>query len=501
MAVLSGPRHLDGSLGAAAGSDQPGSGEPADLVIANGRLVLPTGVVEASVAVRAGRIERIQPAGSNLPARRLLDARGRHVMPGLIDSHVHFRTPGLTHKEDWRHGSRAAVAGGVTTVIDMPNTVPPLFDPARAAAKAALIEGSSLVDFRFHLGVDPQRPDLLDTVTPREAVSAKVFMAGHHTAPHVVRDAAQLERIFRIAARSGLRLVLHAEDDRVFALLDRWRPGPSSYADYEPMRPRSGGIVAAATVIDLVERAGTATHVLHVSSAEEADLYAAAAASGLPITFEVTGHHLSFSDHDMLRLGSRIRLSPAIRQPADRERLWTAVFSGQAGTLGSDHAPHLQAEKCRPPAEAPPGLPGIQELASAVFTGMRRRRPDQPVDEQVALLARLGATAPADLFGLGGRKGRIEVGGDADFVIFDSRATWSLGASRVQSKCGWSAYEGWLFTGRADLTIRAGEVVHDAATGEFGAPSGRWLAAEPMAGPVPVPAGGGRPPDRVGVRR
>lgn len=464
--------------------DTPGE---ADLAVTGGRLVLPTGVVAGTVTVRAGRIERILPAGAPPRARRVVEAHGRYVLPGLIDSHVHFRTPGLTHKEDWAHGSRAAVAGGVTTVIDMPNTVPPLFDPARAAAKAELVDGASLVDYRFHLGVDPERPELLAAATPREAVSAKVFMTGHHTAPHVVRDGAQLDRIFRIAAGCGVRLVLHAEDDGVFALLDRWRPEVGGYRDYEPMRPRSGGIVAAAAVIRLVERYGTSAHVVHVSSAEEADLYAAAAATGLPVTFEVTGHHLSFSDHDLVRLGSRIRLSPAIRQPADRDRLWAAVLSGQASTIGSDHAPHLMSEKCRPPADAPPGLPGVQELATAVFTGMRRRRPEQPVDEQVALLARLCAATPADLFGLADRKGRIEVGCDADLVVFDPARTWSFGAADVRSKCGWSAYEGWMFTGRTDLVIRAGEVVYDAATGAVGAPSGCWLDARQAVRPQPVP--------------
>jgi dihydroorotase len=453
----------------------------ADLVITGGRLVLPTGVVAGDVCVRDGRIDEILPPGEAPSAHRVIDAQGRHVLPGLLDSHVHFRTPGLTHKEDWAHASRAAAAGGVTTVIDMPNTQPPLFDPADAASKAKLIEGDSLVDFRFHLGVDPNQLGLLEKVTPREAVSAKVFMTGHHTAPHVVRDGEQLDRVFALAAQLGIRLVLHAEDDAVFALLDRWRPPVQSFGDYEPSRPRTGGIVAAAAVIRLVERHGTAAHILHVSSAEEADLYAAAAAAGLPVTFEVTSHHLSFSDHDIVRLGSRIRLSPAIRQPADRDRLWSAVFSGQVSALGSDHAPHTLAEKRKPAAEAPPGLPGVQELAAAVFTGMRRRQPERPVDEHLSLLARLYGAAPADLFGLSGQKGRLVVGNDADFTIFDADHAWSLDAGAVQAKCGWSAYEGWMFAGRTELTVRRGEVIYDADAGTWGSPSGRWLDAQPLA--------------------
>ena len=316
------------------------------------------------------------------------------------------------------------------------------------------------------------------TATPREAVSAKVFMAGHHCAPNVVRTPEQLSRIFRIAGDRGLRLVLHAEDQGVFDLLDRWRAAPG-YAQYERSRPRSGGIVAAASIIRLVQEHGTPAHILHVSSAEEADIYAAAAAVGLPITFEVTAHHLSFSDHDIARYGSRIRLSPAIRQPADRDRLWAAVFAGQVSSLGSDHAPHLMAEKCQDPADAPPGLPGVQELAAAVFTGMRRRQPGVSVDDHLRLLVRLYASAPADLFGLASQKGRLTVGADADLVIFDPNLTWSMDADDVQAKCGWSAYAGWMFTGRARTTLRGGTVVYDGADGTFGEPDGRWLDVTP----------------------
>jgi dihydroorotase len=271
--------------------------------------------------------------------------------------------------------------------------------------------------------------------------------------------------------------VLHAEDQGVFELLDNWRSGAVAYRDYESRRPRTGGIVAAAAVIRQVERSGARAHVVHVSTREEADLYAAAAAAGLPITFEVTAHHLSFTDADLARYGSRIRLSPAIRQDGDQDRLWEAVFSGEVSTLGSDHAPHLMKEKCRPAGDAPPGLPGVQELATAVFTGMRRRQPFEHVDEHARLLARLYATNPADLFGLAEEKGRLAAGLDADLVLFDPDSVWSLRPGDVRAKCGWSAYAGWMFTGQVTHTVRRGEVVYDAATATFGSPSGRWLDA------------------------
>jgi dihydroorotase len=446
-----------------------------ELAIEGGRLVTPDGVVTGTVQISRGRITAI--TGGVPDGVPVLNADGCYVLPGLIDSHVHFRTPGLEHKEDWEHGSRAAVAGGVTTVMDMPNTVPPGLDEESLLAKAAAIAGKSMVDFRFHLGADPSRPELLANCDPEIATSAKVFMAGHHTAPTVVRDPGDLEKIFAAAARSGMRLVLHAEDEFVFRLLDGWRDGiPAQVGSYDRQRPRSGGISAVTRVLSLVERYGTKAHVLHVSSAEEADLLAAGRAAGYPVTFEVTGHHLSFTDADAMRSGARTRLSPAIRTQADQDRLWQALRSGDVATLGSDHAPHTRAEKSRPPADAPPGLPGVQELASAVWTGMRRRWPEEHPDIAAARLAEHLAAAPAELFGLPG-KGRLAPGADADLAILDPNRSWMPTAADLHSKCGWSAYEGWTMSGTVVTTIKSGRVAWQAETGTFGEPCGRWLSA------------------------
>jgi dihydroorotase len=446
-----------------------------DLVV-TGRLVTPDGVRAGAVHVRAGVITAVTEVDDVPPGVPTVDAGERYVLPGLIDSHVHFRTPGLTHKEDWTHGSRAAVAGGVTTVLDMPNTVPPTLDVETVVSKASLIAGESLVDFAFHLGADPSRPELLADVPPEIATSAKVFLTGHHTAPTVFRDRAQLEKAFAAAAAGGVRLVLHAEDGGLFELLDEWQGAPSSYVDYERFRPRTGGIVAVATVLELVRRYGTSAHILHLSSAEEADLMTAARAAGLPVTFELTGHHLSFTDGDTLRLGAKTRLSPAIRAQRDQDRLWDAVRAGQVATLGSDHAPHTAEEKSRPVPDAPPGLPGVQELAVAVWTGMRRRWPSEPADAAIARLVSHLSAQPASLFSLPA-KGRLAVGADADLVVFDPDEPWLFSARDVWAKCGWSAYEGWTFTGRVLTTIRAGQVMWDASRGVFGAATGRWLSA------------------------
>ena len=382
-----------------------------DLVVNARKLVTPHGIRAGSVLVEGGRIVAITDTDTAPASARRMEAGDTYVLPGLIDSHVHFRTPGLEHKEDWEHGSRAAVAGGVTTVMDMPNTVPPTLTADAVHAKAAMVAGRSLVDHRFHIGVDPEHPEALRELDPAIASSAKVFMAGHHTAPTVIRDVGQLEKAFAAAAEGGVQLVLHAEDDSLFALLDGWWGDPDHYGRYEQHRPRSGGIVAVAKVIELVRRHGTRAHILHLSSSEEADLVCAAQAEGMPVTFEVTGHHLSFTDADTCRLGARTRLSPAIRKQTDQDRLWEALRSGQASTIGSDHAPHTIEEKTKTVQQSPPGLPGVQELAVAVWTGMRRRWSDEPPDVTITRLVRMLSAGPAELFGLA-RKGHLVPGAD-----------------------------------------------------------------------------------------
>ncbi|MFC8514736.1 dihydroorotase family protein [Streptomyces sp. NPDC057257] len=448
-----------------------------DLLIRGGQAVLPDGARAADIAVCDGRVAAVLPAGAAAHADRTVDAAGRWVLPGLIDSHVHFRTPGLTHKEDWPSGSRAAVAGGVTTVIDMPNTAPPLFGPEELAAKQELVAGTSLVDHRFHIGVDPAWPGRIKTFAGTDAGSAKAFLTGHHTAPHVLDTSGALRELFEAAADSGLLLLFHSEAEEVFRLLDGWQGEPRRWADYEAHRPRTGAIVATARLVDLVAEYRVPAHVLHVSTREEADLLSAAGAAGLPVTFEVTGHHLSFTADDARVLGARIRLSPAIRDRADQDRLWQAVSDGEAATVGSDHAPHALADKLRPAADAPPGLPGVQELLPALYTGLAARHPDTGPAQLLAHVTRVLAERPAQLFGLDDRKGRIVPGADADLVVFDPDALWSLEQADIRSRCGWSAYQGRTLRGRVEHTVRRGETVYrrGADGSEFGPPTGRYL--------------------------
>ena len=445
----------------------------ADLAILGGKLVLPDGVRHGAVTIRDGLIDRIVCHPDQPPmARTIRDVGGAYVLPGLMDSHVHFRSPGFTHKETWSSGSRAAAAGGVTTVIDMPNVIPHFADIRDLPGRIENVAGHSLVDFTFHLGVTPESIDALGGVDPSLVPSVKVFLAGHHTARHIIHEDSDLDRLFRVAARTGLILTLHAEDQATLDRLTSARGEPRTLGEHEQIYARAAALVSILRLMRLVERYGTRVHILHVSSAEEVELLVSAATLGLPMTFEVTSHHLTFTTADE-RLGTLGKLRPALRTRRDRERLWQAVLEGTVATIGSDHAPHTRAEKSVPFADAPPGFPGVQELAPAFLAGLREVAPQLGPDRHVQLLAQLASEMPAKLFGLSDRKGTLIAGRPADIVVLSPNRPWHVIPQTIHAHCGWSSYEGRTLFGAPTLTIRNGHIVYE--RGHFGEPDGRWL--------------------------
>lgn len=442
------------------------SGAAYDLVVANARIVYRDRILHGGIGVRNGKIAKLLRQNEEAAANRTIDAEGRYVLPGLIDSHVHFRTPGYEHKENWHSASKAAAAGGVTTVLDMPNTNPYTDTVYRLQQKSALVHGQSYVDYGFHIGVVPGKANALQALSRGEAASIKLFLTGHRTAKHIIDDEEELDFIFRLAADKGILLTLHAEDDLVLRLYRQTRGEPSGLTEYEAAYPRIGAIAAVARALRLVRKHGTSVHVLHVSSAEEADLLDAAAAEGYPVTYETTAHQLWFDHASAEPLGTRAKLSPAIRAPRDRDRLWQSIARGTLTSVGSDHAPHSRAEKSFAFPDAPPGLPGVQELLPALLTGLKRHLPTLIREERLLAAARLLAAGPALRFGLDHRKGSIEAGLDADLLIVDDEKKWTMTGELVLSGSGWSAYEGLELEGEALVTIVRGQVVYD--RGQFG---------------------------------
>ena len=270
-------------------------------------------------------------------------------------------------------------------------------------------------------------------------------------------------------------------------MLDLFPSSSSSVLDYEKRRASLGGVIAIARVVEVVRTYGTRTHVLHVASSTEMQLLQAATLVGLPISFEVTPHHLSLTAIDGHRIGSRAKISPAFHEEKDRLALWQAVRTGSVYTIGSDHAPHSNKEKEQPFEIAPPGLPGVQELLPLILTGLATTFPDMSMDERMLLVAKLCAHQPAELYGLSHRKGTLRPGLDADLVVIDSQRTWRVRPTDLYSQCGWSAYEGWLFTALPILTVRRGTIVYERQNngmGSFGTYDGAFITPQRTTSPL-----------------
>ncbi len=431
-----------------------------DWLITNAELVNEGRRQHADVRVRDGRIERI---GASLTARaseRVLDARGRWLLPGMIDDQVHFREPGLTHKADIESESRACLAGGITSYMEMPNTRPPAVDSASLESKYARAAEVSRVNYAFYLGATNDNLEAIRTLDPLSAPGIKVFM-GASTGNMLVDDPATLDAIF---AHAPVPIITHCEDTPM--ILANEAKARETWGDDIPpsqhplIRSREACIASTRLALSLARRHGSRLHVLHISTAEECALFEPGPVAGKRITAETCVHFLHFSDADYARLGNRIKCNPAIKTADDRAAITRALAERRLDVLATDHAPHLASEKALPYVQAPSGLPLVQYALQCalerVFDGLLTL---ERVVEAVS-------HAPATLFEVRER-GFLREGYHADLVLVDPQKPHTVHASEILSKCGWSPFEGHTFRSSIAATFVNGELGwHDGRLGD-----------------------------------
>jgi dihydroorotase len=438
-----------------------------DTIFRGGTVVNQDGVGRHDVAVSAGRIAAIgelDPAA----AGEVVDCTGLHVLPGVIDSHVHFREPGGTEKEDLETGSRAAVAGGVTAVFDMPNTRPTTTTAEALADKVKRASGRMLCDFAFWVGATRENtPDLPELERLPGAAGVKVFI-GSSTGDLLVEDDPSIRAILERVRR---RPAFHSEDEpRLLARMAEFRRDGNP-ASHSVWRDVEAARLGTERLIALARATGARIHILHVSTAAEMALLAA---ERVYASVEVTPHHLTLTTDDYARWGTRVQVNPPIRAAEDRAALWQAVASGLADTIGSDHAPHTAADKDQPYPAAPSGFPGTQTLVPLMLDAVNAGR------LTLERFVDLTAGGPARLFGIAG-KGRIAEGYDADLTIVDMQRRETVTDDWMQSRAGWTSYAGRQLKGwPVGTVVRGRRVMWDgevAAAGE-GAPV-RFVEALP----------------------
>jgi dihydroorotase len=414
-----------------------------DLILKNGTVWTVGGPVQASVGVRNGRIAGIGVDGD---AGETIDCTGLDVLPGVIDSQVHFREPGLEAKEDLESGSRAAVLGGVTAVFEMPNTKPNTDSAAAVADKLARAKDRMWCDHAFYVGATADNAEALAELEQIPGTAGiKIFM-GSSTGSLLVAEDEHLARVLRSGKR---RVAIHAEDEqRMIARQgERVEGDPSSHPVW---RDDESALLATRRILKLARETGRKIHILHITTPAELALIAE---NKDIATCEVTPQHLTLAGEEAYqRLGTYAQMNPPIRSAAHRDGLWHYLGQGVPDVLGSDHAPHTKEEKAKAYPASPSGMPGVQTLLPLMLNHVAEGR------LSLQHLIELTSAGPQRVFGLR-TKGRIALGYDADFSVVDLKARWTIEESWLASRCGWSPFTGMTLTGRPIGTIIRGRRV------------------------------------------
>ncbi|HMM13193.1 MAG TPA: dihydroorotase [Parvibaculum sp.] len=416
-----------------------------DLILRGGTLVNHDGVGKADIAIRDGRIAAIGDLAT-ASAGEIVDVTGLHVLPGVVDSQVHLREPGNEHKEDLETGGRAAVLGGVTTVFEMPNTKPPTTTPELLADKVARARHRMYCDFAFYGGATTENVDLLPELERSPGCCGiKIFM-GSSTGTLLVASDEDVRRVLKAINR---RAAVHSEDE--FRLRDRRPLAETGKIETHPVwRDAEAAVLCTTRLLKLAREAGKRIHVLHVSTADEMPLLAAAKDIA---SVEVTPQHLTLAAPECYEeLGSYAVMNPPIRDARHREGLWQGLAAGIVDVLGSDHAPHTREEKAETYPKCPSGMPGVQTLVPIMLDHVNAGR------LSIERFVDLTSQGPQRVFGMA-RKGRVAVGYDADLTIVDLKARRTITNDWIASRCGWTPFDGKTVTGWPIGTVIRGRRV------------------------------------------
>jgi len=416
-----------------------------DLLIRGGTVATPNGIAPADVGVIGGQIAAIGSL-SSAKAAQVFDAKGLHVLPGVMDTQVHFREPGNTHKEDLASGSLAAILGGVTSVFEMPNTNPPTTTRAAIEDKLARAKGRMYCDHAFYAGATPQNIGALAELEKMPGVCGIKAFLGSSTGTLLLNK----EEDILAALKAGRRRVaVHSEDeDRMIArkpLAERGKP-----ETHPVWRDAESARMCTEKVLRLARAAGRRLHVLHITTGDEIPLLAAAKDIS---TAETTPQHLTLSAPECYeRLGTYAQMNPPIRDESHRQALWRAVTDGVIDVIGSDHAPHTREEKDKTYPDTPSGMPGVQTLTTILLDHVNK---GNLTLERFIDLTSAGAQR---IFGIAA-KGRIALGYDADFTVVDMGLTRTIENKWIASTCGWTPFDGMKTKGWAVATILRGHIV------------------------------------------
>ncbi len=423
------------------------------LLITNARLVNEGQTRDADVLIHGERIEKIASSIAADESCQVLDAKGKFLLPGMIDDQVHFREPGLTNKGDMATESAAAVAGGITSFMDMPNVNPQTTNRQALADKYVTAAGRCSANYAFYLGATNRNIEEIKALQVNEACGIKAFM-GASTGDMLVDNPEALELLFEHAPVIVLTHCEHTptiRDNEARAKTDFGENVPMT--EHPNIRSANACLLSSSQAVDLARRHDALLHVLHLTTAIEMGLFSKAHRSEKRITAEVCVHHLWFDDSRYEELGTRIKCNPAIKRPEDRLALLKAVNDGRIDIIATDHAPHTISDKGKTYFKAPAGLPLVQHAMLCLFDLAEKGTLsyENIVDKT--------SHAVADIFGVVDR-GYVREGYFADFVIMDADKPYTVSSANLLAKCHWSPFTGHTFSSSVDTTIVNGTIVY-----------------------------------------
>ena len=441
-----------------------------------GLIVLADRIIEGTIFIADGKIERIEESFPE-QSDHVLDFRGKYLLPGLIEVHGHMREPGLEYKEDIPHGTRAGLAGGYTTVFDMPNTKPPITTAARVAEQIRRYTDRSYTDFAINMGTSLDDIDELRSIDKNMITSVKIFTAGHATTPTTIPHLGDLARVFEILGERQIMALLHAENQELVDYFTHKyrdilkRSDPAVWSD-----ARNGSVVltSALEMIALAKQFGVKLYLLHLSTPEEFAAVKFGREIGVDVYGEIATYHLAFSTDHYAKYGNLINVAPALRSPAERRKLWQLLRNENIDAVISEHTPHGLVEKQKESVwEVASGMPGIQETLPALITGWIGHFGNASLEEGLMRIAQVTSQNIAHIFGFE-QKGGLQVGKDADIVVVDANRTWTVRKEDLFTKNQWSVYEGMALIGKPTATFLRGQLVYK--EGEIiGLPRGKQI--------------------------
>lgn len=455
-----------------------------DLIIKNGDLVTPQLTQRADVGIKDGKICAVGNL-SGADAKDTYDAKGMHVFAGFIDEHVHSRDPGLTQKEDFEHSTMSATAGGITTILEMPNSVPPVKDAESFVTRANSLESKSFVDFGLWGMVlgdfnTADLPALADAgvigfkffwgYALNKETLALVYNFSKTDDVRLPPDEGEILDAFKVVGSLGKPVAIHAENSQVITRLTEYEKstGENTYASFLRSRPSYTEAMTIQSGLHLAKAAGVHLHILHIAAGEGIDLVNEARRAGQRVTGETCPHYLLLTDEDYARVGNDMKIYPPIREREHQEKLWEGIKSGAIHAIGSDHAPHQESEKVGDIWSVPAGACGVQTLVPLMLNAASQGK--VTLNQVAALLSE----NPARIWGLYGQKGTLSPGADADVTIVDMKMKWVFTKEDMYSKNKISPFAGMEIQGKPVATfVRGNKVMENGKP--IGSPVGKLV--------------------------